>query len=90
MGIIRIVFLCVGLILIMKLVWALLLVCGIYSVTGSPAVSKNRQHGIRARPATKVVTQGGEDPDPEIQIRREFVKQVRTRAYCPAIVSIQS
>ena len=57
----------------MKLAVVLLLCFGFYSIQGTPAVSRNVHN---SRPSSKVVTKGGEDPDPEIRVRREFVKQV--------------
>jgi len=53
----------------MKLVLALVFCAGLVTVHAVPAAV--------ARPARKAVTNAGEDPDPEIEARRQFVKQVR-------------
>jgi len=62
----------------MKFVLTLLVCLSAHAIVQAvPAVSKNiPTSGVRSRPESKIVTRGGEDPDPEIQRRREFVKQV--------------
>jgi hypothetical protein len=64
----------------MKVLLSLCLGLALFSLTMASPVSLKG----KVKP---LVTQGGEDPDPEIQTRRNFVKQVKTEILTESEVS---